>query len=388
MLIAALASLVASQALVVATTLSIPVLATAIAPSLEVQAEILGFHTAAVFATAFVFTSSSPTLVSRHGPILVSQGTLLLSAFGLVAIIFGGIAGLVLSAAFLGTAYAQGNTASGALLSRLVTEQNRNLVFSIKQTSVPLGGMIAGLGLPWLSGIAGWTFAAGILAALALVVALACALIRSRLDIISGRGGATPPRVIALLRSDPQVRSMALVAGSYASVQFGLSALIVTYLSKFQGLTLQSAGIVLSASMALAVATRIGLGAVADLTSARVVLAITGAVMTLAAMVLVVSPSVSVAVAATVVIMTAVFSWNGLFLAEMARMARPEAVSAATAAGMLAVFAGGALAPAVFAALASTALGYAPVFALATISSACGCYILLAARPFKTSRMP
>lgn len=376
MLIVALAALVASQAIVVAATLSVPVLATAIAPGLDVLAEVLGFHTAAVFATASVFAPSSPKLISRYGPIGVSQATLLLSALGLAAAVWAGAAGLILSAVLFGAAYAQSNTASGLLLSRLVTDRNRNLIFSIKQTSVPLGGMLAGLGLPWLAGVADWGYAMAVLAGISVLVALGCIPARARFDVGSGRSAAAPPRILPLLRIDPTIRAMAIAAGLFASVQFGLSALIVTYLAKSSGLTLQSAGLTLSVSMVLAVATRIGLGAIADRVSARTVLIAIGALISFAALTLVFTTLPSLTVAATVVIMTAVFSWNGLFLAEMARLAKPEAVSTATAAGMLAVFIGGAIAPAIFSTLATTALGYAAVFVLAALAAAYGCFTL------------
>ena len=53
------------------------------------------------------------------------------------------------------------------MLTRFTPPQHRNLMFSVKQAGVPLGGMIGGLALPPLIEAMGWRLAA-------VVVAFAC----------------------------------------------------------------------------------------------------------------------------------------------------------------------------------------------------------------------
>ena len=56
------------------------------------------------------------------------------------------------------------NPASSHLLSKSASDRSRNLVFSIKQTGVPLGGIAAGLMTPPLTVAYGWPVAFGVAA--------------------------------------------------------------------------------------------------------------------------------------------------------------------------------------------------------------------------------
>jgi hypothetical protein len=251
MLGAALGALIGTQAVVVAATLAVPVLAPGIAADLGIAPALLGYHTATVFAFAFVFAQGSAAAVRRAGPIGISMATVGLAALALAAIGLGGVAGLAVSAPLLGAAYAQGNTASGALLSRLVTDRNRNIVFSIKQTSVPIGAAAAGLLLPAVTLRLDWMAAVLALFGAALVTAALCAPVRRRLDdLMAGTdpvGGKTRP--FRVLRSSAPVRRMAALAGCFAAVQFGLSAMFVTLLVERHGLGLAEAGGALTVAM-------------------------------------------------------------------------------------------------------------------------------------------
>lgn len=379
----ALAALIGTQAAVVAATLTVPVLAPDIAAELGMVPAILGYHTASVFAFAFVFAQVSATLVRRFGPIGVSMVTAGMAAAALAAVVFGGVPGLLVSTPLLGAAYAQGNTASGALLSRLVTARNRNLVFSIKQTSVPVGAAVAGLLLPNVALRSDWQAAVIILLALVLAITVACAPWRRRLDGLMSEepGAGASRRPLDVLRHSPDVRRMAALAGCFASVQFGLAAMFVILLSARHGLGLAEAGAALTVAMALAVAARLGLGSLADLFSARVVLGGIGIFMAATSISLISVQSPVPAVIAATLLMTAAFSWNGVFLAETARCAPTGEVGPATAAAMSSVFLGGAVAPALFASLVATTGSYVPALALFVVSMTVA--VALAFRPAK-----
>jgi nitrate/nitrite transporter NarK len=374
MLRAALGALIGTQAVVVAATLAVPVLAPDIAADLGIAPALLGYHTATVFAFAFVFAQGSAAAVRWAGPIGISMATVGLAALSLAAIGLGGVAGLAVSAPLLGAAYAQGNTASGALLSRLVTERNRNIVFSIKQTSVPIGAAAAGLLLPAVALRLDWIAAVLTLLAAALVTITLCAPARLQLDnLMVGTdpvGGETRP--FRVLRSSPLVRRMATLAGCFAAVQFGLSAMLVTLLVERHGLGLAQAGGALTLAMGFAVGARLVLGGLADVFSARIVLSGIGILMALATLSLIFTEDPWASTVAATLLMTAAFSWNGVFLAETARIAPTGAVGPATAAAMSTVFLGGAVAPAIFAALVVATGSFTPalfVFFLAMIAA-------------------
>lgn len=170
----ALYALISTQAVVVAATLSVPVLGPAITSVHGLPPAAIGWHTSIVFASAIVCAQASPYLVNRFGGILLSQLTALVAAIALVSSATLGVPGLLIGAVLLGAAYAQSNTASGVVLNGLVSPKSRNLVFSLKQTSVPIGGVMAGLLPPMMLSAQGWQIALWLMAALALVIALTC----------------------------------------------------------------------------------------------------------------------------------------------------------------------------------------------------------------------
>lgn len=390
MIAAALGALIGTQAAVVAATLSVPVLAPDIAADLGIAPALLGYHTATVFAFAFGFAQGSAAAVTRVGPIGISMATVGLAALALAAISLGGVVGLAISAPLLGAAYAQGNTASGALLSRLVSDWNRNIVFSIKQTSVPIGAAASGLLLPAVALRLDWVAAVLTLLGVALITAALCAPVRRQLDdLMAGTepvDGKTQP--FRVLCSSPPVRRMAALAGCFAAVQFGLSAVFVTLLVERHGLGLAEAGGALTVAMALAVAARLGLGSLADLFSARIVLGGIGVVMALATLSLILTGDPWASTVAATLLMTAAFSWNGVFLAETARIAPTGAVGPATAAAMSTVFLGGAAAPAVFAALVAATGNFTPALFFFLLAMIAAIGLILAPAAAKAASTP
>src|SRR5690606_19076975 len=84
------------------------------------------------------------TYAARYGAIRVSQVALGLCAAGLLIFTVGSAWILLPAAIVLGLAYGPATPASSQILARLTPARLLNVVFSIKQTGVPLGGIIAG----------------------------------------------------------------------------------------------------------------------------------------------------------------------------------------------------------------------------------------------------
>lgn len=369
-------ALVSTQAVVVAATLAVPVLAPEVARAAGVDPALIGWHTSAVFASAFVCAQFSPQLVARLGGIRVSQVTTILAALAMVASAGLGVVGLAIGTVLLGAAYAQSNTASGVVLNGLVGPKNRNFVFSLKQTSVPIGGAAAGLLLPVAMAAFGWRGALVGAAIVAIAVTLSVGTRRASGRREAARGSG----ILTALRASRDVRSMALVALLLAAVQFSSAALFVAFLTESHGLDLAAAGALLSLSMVFAVGARIALGAVADRVGAIVMLGAIALLIGLSAVLLATTGTTVLALSASVVLLTCGFSWNGLFLAEIAKIAPSGTVGAATAAGMSSVFLGGALAPSLASLLVESALGYPSWFAAIACAMALCLGLLLALR--------
>jgi len=396
----ALGAMLITQALVVAASLTPPVLGPAITADLAVPTAWSGYYASLVFASALVSAQFVPRLIAWQGPLRTSQWTLVLAAAGLVCAASATMAGVVLSALLIGCAYAPGNPASSSLLARVVPPARRAFIFSLKQTSIPIGGMIAGLGAPaliWLTAgalasasgpvgstdpqtaAASWTPALLALAAMCLVAGIAVQPWRRAFDqpvktSTSAGKQRTPLRLVA---ADPSLRTLAVVSFSMSCLQLAYGPIIVAFLADDAGTDLATAGGIVTVAMAASVALRIGLGAVADQLGGTRVLAAIALVMVLAATASAVIAATG-AEAAPLALVAAIgailgassYSWNGVYLAEVAKAAPPDAVAAATAGTMTMVFLGGFVGPAVTTAAIALTGTYAMGFVVMAVFAA------------------
>ena len=78
-------------------------------------------------------------VIARFGPVRVSQAGLVASAVGLGGFLSGTPVLLLASAMLLGLAYGPSAPAASLLLLRLTPPHLLNVVFSIRQTGLPIG---------------------------------------------------------------------------------------------------------------------------------------------------------------------------------------------------------------------------------------------------------
>jgi len=377
----ALLVMLITQAAVVMAAYTAPVLGKQISGNLALPAVLVGYYTSIVFAGAMAASLFSGALIHVFGPVRVSQGTVLLAALGLALLATGNGLAVALSAVLIGLAYAPGNPASSQLLIRTTPPQRRNAVFSLKQTAVPLGIAAAGVILPLLIQVMPWqTAILAVIAAFILIILLA-EVWRAALD--EPQPGE-PPRLSAfapfrIVLGSPPLRRLSLVSLSFASVQFGFSAIFVTFMQETQGLSTAAAGSLLSTAMVLSVVSRIVLGASADRFGGRRMLFMMAALMILAGLTLITASAGSMLIAALagVVLGAAAFSWNGVYLAEVAQASPSGAVASATAGTMFFVFLGGFVGPALLAATISASGRYEAGLAVLSAMAAIGAALLL-----------
>ena len=146
----------ASSAAVIAPTVAAPLLL----ERAQLGATGVGLYIALVYLAAMFASPLGAQVVRRLGPIRSSQLALLCSALGLGLLALPSLAAGTLGALLIGLGYGPITPASSQMLARTTEPRHFSLVFSIKQTGVPLGGVIAGLMVP---GLLGWQ---GIAAAL------------------------------------------------------------------------------------------------------------------------------------------------------------------------------------------------------------------------------
>ena len=120
------------------------VLAPEAGPALGIDPARIGLFISLVYVVAMFTGAVTGTLVLRWGGIRVCQLSMISASAGLAALSLGTLPAAVLSALLLGLSYGPFNPASAHVLAGISTPRWRPLVFSVKQTGVPLGG-------PWLA---------------------------------------------------------------------------------------------------------------------------------------------------------------------------------------------------------------------------------------------
>lgn len=377
-----------TYALVIMASMVLPVIAPVAQETFDVPARNVGIYTSILYFGAAFSSLIAPHLITRFGALRTSQGTVVFAAAGLVALASGMIPLAILSALLIGFAYGPGNTASNRLLTTLTTPGKRSGVFSIKQTSVPIGGAIAGLAIPPLA--LAWNWQAAALAAA--VVCLVCAFVvqpwRTALDADRDPAHPVVPRnpsaPMAAVWADAKLRALAVTGLVYSGMQYAFGAIMVAFLVERAGVGAVVAGLILSAAMIASVIFRLAWGYIADWTRADIVLGLVG-FLTAASVVTAIFVDPRWPIPALVALGcwfgAAGFSWNGVFLALVADTAGASDVATATSGAMTMVFIGSLSFPALFTLLLVLSGYELALGAVAAANAAAALYVYLALRP-------
>ena len=350
------------------------VLAPELARAFGVPARWIGLFVGLVYAGGMTASLACGGFIERYGSIRVSQACVGLCAIGVLAMALAPASAAVVlvgAAIVIGLGYGPITPASSQLLQRTAPPSRMALTFSIKQTGVPAGAALSGALLPIVALALDWRVAFALVALAGVAVVAAAQPLRATLDAErSGRGKLTFSGIfapLALLRTSPALRDLALVSFAYASMQMCLTSFLVVHLTEGLHFTLVSAGLALTAATLGGVVGRIAWGYVADRWLApRLVLALVGVLAGLCGF------TTSIASAAwpmtALVVLAALFGstaigWNGVQLSEVARHAPPGSAGKVTGATGFVTFAGVVVGPPVFALLSSATGGYRASFA-------------------------
>jgi MFS family permease len=368
----------AIQAMVSMGLLALPVMATVVAQALGVSATLTGVFVAVAYVGAILASLASGSAVARFGAIRVSQAGLVLCGVGLATCALPSVAAVGVGAFLIGLGYGPITPASSHLLALTTPMHRMSLVFSIKQTGVPLGGMLAGAIVPGLVLLTGWQMALLAVAAANLLCALAAQPLREDLD-----GDRNPDRALGfgnllqplhLVLSQRALARLAAFSFVFSAVQLSLGTYLVTYLHEALDYSLVKAGFALAVAQIGGVLGRVGWGYVSDRwMGARGTLAVVAALMALStlATALLSSRIPPVLVFALLVVFGATaIGWNGVYLAEVARRAPAGMASMATGGTLAVTFFGVVLGPALFGAVAALGGGYRAGFAVLAVPTA------------------
>ena len=362
----------AIQTLVAVAMYCAPVIAPAAVRDLGVSPSAIGWFIATAYLGSMIGSASAGGWMARLGPIRMSQIGLAACLAGL-ALAASAMLPLVLLGAFvIGLGYGPTTPASSLILVRATSPSRIALTFSIKQTGVPAGGAIAGALVPALILAFGWRASALAIGVGCLALALAIEPWRARYDYgLNSKASVSMQAIlapIALVMHDVRLRQMAIASFVYGGVQITLVTYLVTFIVDRFGLTLVLAGLVMAVSQVASIAGRILWGVLADrLFKRRTMLGLLGLGMGLAAIATLASgpdwPPGLLFAFASVFGATAV-GWNGVYLAEVARLAPTGRVGEATGGCLFFTFLGVVVTPLVFNAALALSESYAVAYAV------------------------
>jgi len=169
---------------------------------------------------------------------------------------------LLLGLMLTGIGFPSGHTGGSKLVMRRFPPRARGVAIGIRQSGLPIGGALAALAIPYLSGIGGWRTALAAVGLLCALLAGLCALLpRDESGEPEPRAGRT--RLIELA-SDRGYAVLTLMATMLVIGQFTLQGYYALFLVDQHGWAPSAAGGVLAWIHLGGVAGRLAWGAVSD----------------------------------------------------------------------------------------------------------------------------
>jgi len=379
------ASMLAIQVMISLSVLSLSVMMPAVARDLAIDPKLVGVFTALIYGVATIVALIAAGPIVRIGAVRVCQVALLLGAIGLALNSLASVAATVAAVLFIGGAQGPINPASAHVLAQRVPREYFGMVFSVKQTGVPIGFALAGVLFPALLGWVGWQGASLIAAGMLVIAAIVVEPLRPRLDVIAVEGKAPPGiwRSVRFVLGHPQLRVLGWSAFVYVVAQHTFTFYLVTYLYEHCGMSIARAGFLLFLSQTVGTGVRLLSGGMGDRMPRMKLLGWTGIGMTVGC---IATGLISAATPFWLIIVvvigygSVVISWNGTSQAEFAHLSPPGEAAAVAAVQTALAFAGAVVGPPIFALLAS-AFSYRTAFVAVAI-----CVLIVAFWQLLTAR--
>jgi MFS family permease len=319
----------------------------------------LGVVFTALMLGSACFTAAAGIMTDRWGErrMVLYSGAVMTFALSAAAVAPG--YPLLVACVFLfGAAYAASTPAGGrAVLAWF--ERDRGFAMGIRQTGVPVGGLVGALSLPAVAHVAGYR---GAFVFAAIVVALTTLI--AYLPYRESRDADAPPATLAsvargmrTLAQDPRLIGVTLTCMTLVAVQLAMNAFLTVTAVVVVGMTPARAALAFACAQGAAVCGRLGWGFLSDrvLHGERLVpfaIICVLAALASAALAMLGSGAVLALFAAAVVLGFSGAGWNGLMAAALAEVGGTERAASALGLALTAIFLASSVAPTAFGALA------------------------------------
>lgn len=326
----------------------VPSIAPAMARGLGVDESLVGIQVMLVYLTATLASLFTGSLVVRLGAVRATQLSIAAAAFGLALCAVPSVAATAIASVLMGLGYGLINPATGQMVETAVSPERRAFAFSLKQSALPLGGVLAGSTAPGLAVALGWQGTL-LLAALA---SLACAALLERprrwfphqTPTPRPRGAGQPWGDLGIVWHNRPLRNTCLAVTTISGVQLILTTYLVTLLVQHVGLSLVAAGVALACLNIGGVLGRIGWGASTRLVgSGSAVLALMYGIGVAGLLVFAFIQAhwpLGMICALAFLIGSVIMGSPGVFVSEVVRLAPPGQAARAIAGGYVFAFGG------------------------------------------------
>lgn len=269
-----------------------------------------------------------------------------------------------------GVAGASSTPAGGRLVLLAFPRTRHGLALGIRQTGIPMGGLVAAAVLPWVAHRSSWHWSLVVAAALA--AAAVIPLTRLRADPGARESRPSGPVAHGVLR-DRNIRLLTLWGCLIVSGQYAILAFLALDLHERLGYSLATGSLLVAVANASGIAGRVGWGAISDRAVSHgrkpLLLTLTSAGLLGALLLLALprnAPPVAI-VAVAILAGVALIGYQGLWVTMVAEAAGPERVGAATGLAITFVTTSIAVSPPFYGLVADLAGTYRAIWAVLAV---------------------
>ena len=388
-----LPALLAGHSFASMAVLVLPAVAPEVARDYGFDPSLIGYQISLVSLGMVVTLTLFGSTTRRYGAARTNQLGHGMVAGGLLILLIPSSVFLILGSLVIGLGYGMITPSASHLLMRYTPPQRRSTVFSIHQTGIPAGGMLAALIAPTVTIYAGWRWAVILSAILLVGVVMLMQSGRRNWDDDRDRKAPVVTRnpfagAIAIWRQR-ELRLIAIAGSCFSWAQFCAATFAVVACVETLGMSLVVAGTVLTVVQIASASGRVLIGWITDRVgdTARVLAWNAGllTVFTLSGLALDAATPLLLVYLLFAILGATSGCWPGAILAEVGRLAPQGQVSLAISGSLVITNVGKFIGPIIFANVYALTRSYGIAFASLVVPAAIALYCLIAARRGKST---
>jgi MFS family permease len=364
--------------------LVLPAVAPVVARDYGVDASLIGYQISFVSVGLLASLLFLGNLSRKLGPARTNQLGHLGIASSILLLLVPSPAVAAAGSVCIGLGYGLLAPSASALMARFTPPDRHNMVFSIQQTGVPLGGILAALIAPPIAVAVGWQASLLLTVVLLIATAMLIQRVQPAWDDERDRSvpalAVNPVKTLSRIWAHRPLRDLALIGSCFSWGQFVVASYTVVVCVTLLGMSLVAAGTVLTVVQLGNAGGRVLAGWLADrMGGAQPVLVwISWLKVAGAAAAAALSPAWPLALVYVLfgLLGIATGAWAGMVMAAIGRHAPRGQVSNAISSALVFVNVGKFAGPIVFANLYLATHSYAAAFASLLLPAAAALYLL------------